>query len=483
MTARPRFPQIYLPLIAIGIAGLWPLTAYAISPVVLPAALTLMLLGVLVLRRPEFGLAALLAIAPFYHQTIGLPGPASLPSRPLAVIIPAASVCLLLYGLLVSPGRWRSAEARRLVVAMLAFVALLFLSMANALDPSASVSKVSLLVTAVILFLAVIQICERRDQLMVVVTGILLGLLAASVQGVIQHYTGSFGGGFAAGGVGGDVVGRVQGSFDTANQYAGYIASLIPLAAVIILSERFSRALRGLALLALLFAVPALLFSYARGSIVAIAIGALVWLAFLRPRLAAAVAAIVVVSAIALAPATLKERFNPQATKSDFIDRVDLWNGAIEMYREHPILGVGVNNYAIAYPNLPKTPTVAPEHRLILDEQTQIPPHAHNLYLNTLAEEGILGAFALLGLIIFSVSAVYRGSRIPDPVGRMICIGIGIGLMTLLANSFVEVSLFTEAAIPLFGLLGVATVFVGLEPAAVGFARLRHTASSELSTA
>ena len=32
MVAAGRFPQIYLPLIGVGVAALWPLTAYALSP-------------------------------------------------------------------------------------------------------------------------------------------------------------------------------------------------------------------------------------------------------------------------------------------------------------------------------------------------------------------------------------------------------------------------------------------------------------------
>jgi O-antigen ligase len=142
------------------------------------------------------------------------------------------------------------------------------------------------------------------------------------------------------------------------------------------------------------------------------------------------------------------------------------------MYEEHPVLGVGINNYSVAYPNLPKTPQVAPEHRLFLQQEARLPPHAHNLYLNTLAEEGIIGAFALLGLLVVSIAAVYRGCRVPDPAGRAICIGIGIGLMTLLANSVVDVTLLSEAALPTFALLGVATTYVGLAPARVGFSPL-----------
>jgi O-antigen ligase len=317
----------------------------------------------------------------------------------------------------------------------------------------------------VLLFIAVPQICQRRSQLEVILAGALIGLLAASLQGVVQHYSGNFGGGFEAGGVGGTLVGRVQGSFDHPNQFAGFIAFLMPLAAMVMVTRGFSAPMRWLGFAGLAFAVPALIFTYARGSIAAAVLGAIVWLAFLRPRAAIAIAVVVAIAAVFLAPGALRERFDPQASHADLTERIDLWQGAIEMYDEHPFLGVGVNNYAVAYPNLPKTPAVAPEHRLLLNEEVQIPPHAHNLYLNTLAEGGILGAASLLLVIVMAISAAYRGCRLSDPIGRATCIGIGIGLMTLLANSMVEVTLLTEAALPLMALLGAATVFIGLESA------------------
>jgi O-antigen ligase len=152
------------------------------------------------------------------------------------------------------------------------------------------------------------------------------------------------------------------------------------------------------------------------------------------------------------------------------------------MYSEHPVLGVGINNYSVAYPDLPRTPSVAPEHRLFLEGEAQVlPTHAHNLYLNTLAEEGLVGAVALLLLIGLSISAVYRGCRVTDSIGRSACIGIGISLMILLIDSFVDATLFTEAALPLFALLGVATVFIGLEPVRARSPRREASRQSRLA--
>jgi O-antigen ligase len=476
-----RLTDIGLPLIGIALAALWPLTAYALGPLFLPGALALAALAVVVIRRPEYGIAVVLALTPFYHlgASVADPVDAVLSQRPLTVLLPAISALVLVYALLVSKGRWQAVESRRLLVAALIFAGALFLSTAHALNPSETGPEVSVLLTGVLLFVAVVQICVRRDQLLIVLAGALIALFAASLQGVIQHYSGDYVAGFAAGG---SVFGRVQGSFDHPNQFATFIASLVPLAGVVFLSREFPGPMRLLSLAALALAVPALVFTYSRGSLIAVVLGAIVWLAFLRPRAAIAIAAVVAISVAALAPSTLRERFDPDTSHQDLTERIDLWNAAIAMYSEHPVLGVGINNYSVAYPDLPRTPSVAPEHRLFLEGEAQVlPTHAHNLYLNTLAEAGLVGAVALLLLIGLSISAVYRGCRVTDPIGRSACIGIGISLMILLIDSFVDATLFTEAALPLFALLGVATVFIGLEPVRAKSPRREASRESRLA--
>ena len=462
MVDAARLPQIYLPLIGVGVAALWPLTAYAIGPLMLPATCVLLAVALVVLRRPEYGVAGVLVLAPFLDLGLEIPGVGVAIGSPLTLILPAFVGLVLAYGVLLSPGERESPESRRLLLAVFVFVAAILLATANSIDVSASVSKAAFLVMAAMLFIATILVCRERSQLTVVVTGALVGLLLASLQGLVQNYSGVFSEGFESGG---SVVGRVQGSFEHPNLFAGYIAFLIPLASVIVFNRRFHPTIRWIAAAALLLALPALYLSYSRASIVALVLGAILWLALLRPRTAVLIAATVAVASLALAPAALEERFDPDRGQNDLSERVALWKAAGEIYAEHPLLGVGPNNFPDAYTELPTGPGFSPYHRLQLEDEPVPPPHAHNLYLNVLAEEGVVGAIALILLLIASISVVYRGCHVRDPAGRSICIAIGVGLMTLLANSFVNATLFTEPALPLFALLGVATVFVGLDAA------------------
>jgi O-antigen ligase len=210
-------------------------------------------------------------------------------------------------------------------------------------------------------------------------------------------------------------------------------------------------------------AVPALVLSFTRGAIVALVLGAILWLAFLRPRWAVAAAAIATVIALITAPATLRERFDPEETAGELPLRSDIWGSALDIYAEHPLTGVGVNNFGAAYERLPSVSASASQRRLLHNEQLLIPPHAQNLYLNVLAELGPLGVLALLALLIASVQIAYRGARIRDPGGRAVCIGVGAGWSVLLLHSLVEVTLMNEVVIPVFALTAVAAGFLALD--------------------
>lgn len=75
-------------------------------------------------------------------------------------------------------------------------------------------------------------------------------------------------------------------------------------------------------------------------------------------------------------------------------ERVLMWQSAFEMFKDHPILGVGLGQYAPKYLNEYKSP-----------EAKERQNHSHNNFLQMLAENGIVGfvGFSLLfGYILLS---------------------------------------------------------------------------------
>lgn len=128
------------------------------------------------------------------------------------------------------------------------------------------------------------------------------------------------------------------------------------------------------------------------------------------------------------------------------VERLAHWQAAIGMAQDHPFLGVGLGNYAQAYD----------EYRLINWEEPL--GHAHNLYLNMLAETGLLGlaAYLTIWLIIFRLT--WRTLRHPDRGARAIAIGL-LGSWTYIAVHSVFDNLFVNNLFLHIGvLLGVLAI-------------------------
>jgi putative inorganic carbon (HCO3(-)) transporter len=480
VAAPRRFPQIYLPLIGIGVAALWPLTAYALNPLLLPAAAVLVAAGVVVLKKPEYGVAIVLAMIPFIGAQ--LPQPAgvglALPGAPLRALVPLMVFALLGYGLMVR------GQDRRPLPAVFAGISLMLIaaivSAFRAIEPDKSIPDVFLLVTAAALFLAIVNVCRTRQQLMVMLGGALAGLLAASLQGVLQQIFGIYSTlGFVANG---EVLDRIQGSFGHPNSYAGYLTLLMPLAAVVGLSREFPRWLRLLGGAAAVVAVPALIYSYSRGALAAMIAGVIVWLALTRPRTALLVGVGVAIVLVVATPSTIRERFS-NTTSNDVSLRTDVANSALDLYGKQPLFGSGIGNFQAAYEqlNFSQNPE---QRRLFHTQQLLVPTAAPSQYLNTLSEQGLFGLVALGLFTLQTVILTFRVSRSRDPIVRALGLGIGMAIAGAIIYSALEVTLQEDQALALFGLVAIASVAIPAltsdqeEPGRVAS---RHMASAVLA--
>ena len=130
------------------------------------------------------------------------------------------------------------------------------------------------------------------------------------------------------------------------------------------------------------------------------------------------------------------------------VERLAHWQAALNMAKHNIWLGVGAGNYEPAYPI----------YRLInWDEPLG---HAHNFYLNVLAETGIIGLFAFLYLLMSLVWVSWHAQRHPDVVARAMAIGL-LGTWTYLLAHSVTDNLFVNN---LFLHIGVMVgIVIGLE--------------------
>lgn len=80
-------------------------------------------------------------------------------------------------------------------------------------------------------------------------------------------------------------------------------------------------------------------------------------------------------------------------------NRYDFYRVALREFRDHPVAGIGADNFRQAY--------------LLRGASDETPRYPHSLELRTLAQTGLVGAVLLLGALGAAFAAAWRGMRAP----------------------------------------------------------------------
>lgn len=105
---------------------------------------------------------------------------------------------------------------------------------------------------------------------------------------------------------------------------------------------------------------------------------------------------------VAYMPNTLLATFLSGRAGFGFVARFELWVRAWRMIQSAPLTGIGLNNYSYVMDRLYPGYLLAPEE------------HAHQLYLQTLTDQGILGLFGLLLLFGITLWVAIRLIRVEN---------------------------------------------------------------------
>ena len=206
------------------------------------------------------------------------------------------------------------------------------------------------------------------------------------------------------------VIPRIAGALEGPNQLAGYLDVALPVLAARALVHR-DRILLGVIALA---AVTDLL-TISRSGVVGAAIGVVVAMLVLRPFSATAwrtiggVALLIALGIlVALRLGVPRGYFTlDQAIQSGdhLANRSLLWRAAVALWRTSPIVGVGAGNYELDLPEV---------------GLTGIQTHANSIYLQSLAEGGLVGLAATVALFVVTIVTLARsGVRRPLVVGAL----------------------------------------------------------------
>ena len=237
---------------------------------------------------------------------------------------------------------------------------------------------------------------------------------------------------------------RIAGPINAPNLWGQILVAISTLFIFRIIHEK-RNLVKIATLLGLAFILVATLNTYSRGAYLVLAIDAvLIFFVFekrFNPMIAFAGLGIVILL-LPFLPAAYRDRFY---TLSDFTAQNGIYQDTsfrgrssemltgLAMFDEHPILGVGTGNYPTNYQKYAQ---------LIGIEFRATARDPHSLYVQVLAETGILGTIAFIGMVFFlfdalnkTIRAIERSPYLKDWLPWMNAIRLAI--LSYLMTSFV----------------------------------------------
>lgn len=121
--------------------------------------------------------------------------------------------------------------------------------------------------------------------------------------------------------------------------------------------------------------------------------------------------------------------------------RVQIWQASWLMIKDHPVAGVGLNNFEKVYREYVPKVVFPPLEWLV--------PHSHNLYMSLWLETGILGLVSFLGLVFVTTRKLIRSNNI-------LAISIVTSLVSILIHGLVDTPILkNDLAIVFWTILGI----------------------------
>lgn len=331
---------------------------------------------------------------------------------------------------------------------MLAYVLSLALGVLYARAPDLVMSNVIEFVRNFILYLIVINTLTTAQRLrsalwLTLAMGVLLAMLA-----IYQSATGRFDNNFS--GLAQYVVGEIAAGNDAprpsgpvtdANYFGQLLLVVLPLGLYLLFEGR-TRLVKLLAFFACAALMATVIFTYSRGDAVALIFLVAAAVIYKRPRPAfwlTGVLALLIV--VPLLPQNYVSRLstivdvaqgNQQTILEEFSirGRIGAQQAAVEIFLDHPLLGVGRENYPLYQVQYLAGTQLAYQSK-------GIPPH--DLYLEVAAETGIVGILVFAGILVATARAWREARRlflwVGDRQQAELTTWLGIGLLTYLVSS------------------------------------------------
>jgi len=148
---------------------------------------------------------------------------------------------------------------------------------------------------------------------------------------------------------------------------------------------------------------------------------------------------IVIVIAVSFIPYMRDEIFN---IRQSFDDRMSMWETGWRIFKEHPIMGNGINTFFANFTKFRQD-----------DHQGKSGSYAHNCFLQMAADIGILGLGAFLFFVIVTLySNIRKTFQNPHAFKNAYTFGLSLGVIAFLIHSFFDTNLYSLNLAALFWL-------------------------------
>jgi putative inorganic carbon (HCO3(-)) transporter len=438
------------------------------SPWLLLKILSGLVLAVLVFLRLDMGLALIAATAPFYPKPVALLGKSFSPVEITTLLCVASWGARWVCRWWQARGKRQEAGSRKqethpsscilrpdssLDLAALFFVLVAVASFFVAEYRHVALRELRVLILEPVLFYLMLRTSRLDDKaIWRVVHFFVLGAVIVALLGLAQY---AFCEVEAVRQALGDVI-RAEGGFHRLRSVYGspnsvglYLGRVLPVLVAVAMfgASRSQRIAYGVAVVPVGLAV---LLSFSKGALLIgvplslLALGVLAGGRWLWASLGAIAAGIV-----AAIPLLRTPRFASllDPSRGTLFFRLHLWRSSWAMFRDHPLLGVGPDNFLYHYRGRYILPAAWEEPHL---------SQAHNILLDYATRMGIVGLAAGAWLQIAFWRAALPLRHLTDPDHRALALGLMCSMVNFLSHGFVDASYFLiDLAFAFFLTLGV----------------------------
>ena len=278
---------------------------------------------------------------------------------------------------------------------MLLFGAAYIWGVINSYAKISSAKSVLVYLVFMLSYYLILNTIVNKKQLWTLLQLLCVASLPCAVLGVYQYMNPEQLTGWQDADMFGDIAGRIVSFFENPNVYGEYLIIMIMINLGVVLHATSIKS-KILYLITLALNVLCIFLTYSRGCWIGVAVSMMLFL-FIKHRKWFVAAICLGFVALFFLPDSIMNRIlsigNLADTSTSY--RMYIWEGIVHMLKDFWVTGVGVGTDAFnhIYPYYSYGAIAA--------------PHPHNLYLLILAETGLIGMVAFLGLTIILVKKLF----------------------------------------------------------------------------